>query len=132
MNEQIKVDDLKEFLESLSNNGYGNMPIFIGSYPLLGDTVNINFMKNEMRINNTYYDEQMVKAMQKLRETITNACTQYINECYKAGKIDDPRGLFDILKNHAETRPTMCDTSDILTWLEEERNYILDSDKKED
>lgn len=42
------------------------------------------------------------------------------------------KGLFDILKKHAETRPTMCDTSDILTWLEEERNYILDSDKKED
>ena len=96
MNEQIKVDDLKEFLESLSNNGYGNMPIFIGSYPLLGDTVNINFMTNEMRFINTYYDEQMVKAMRKLRETITNACTQYINECYKAGEIDDPRGLFDI------------------------------------
>lgn len=108
MNEQIKVDDLKEFLESLSNNGYGNMPIFIGSYPLLGDTVHINYMTNEMRFVNTYYDEQMVKAMR------------------------NPRGLFDILKKHAETRPTMCDTSDILTWLEEERNYILDSDKKED
>ena len=132
MNEQIKVDDLKEFLESLSNNGYGNMPIFIGNYPLLGDAVNINYMTNEMRFVNRYYDEQMVKAMRKLRETITNACAQYINECYKAGEIDDPRGLFDILKNHAETRPTMCDTSDILTWLEEERNYILDSDKKED
>ena len=108
------------------------MPIFIGSYPLLGDTVHINYMTNEMRFVNTYYDEQMVKAMRKLRETITNACTQYIKECYKAGKIDDPRGLFDILKKHAETRPTMCDTSDILTWLEEERNYILDSDKKDD
>lgn len=132
MREQVKVDDLRIFLESLSKNGHGDMPIFIGSYPLLGDTVNIDFMKNEMRINNTYYDEQMVEAMRKMRETITNACAQYINECYKAGEIDDPRGLFDILKNHAETRPTMCDTSDILTWLEEERNYILDSDKKED
>ena len=72
MCEQIKVDDLKEFLESLSNNGYGNMPVFIGSYPLLGDTVNIIFMTNEKRFINTYYDEQMVKAMRKLRETIMN------------------------------------------------------------
>lgn len=89
MCEQVKVDDLRIFLESLSMNGHGDMPIFIGSYPLLGDTVNINFMENEMRINNTYYDKKMAEAAQKMRETITNACTQYINDCYKAGKKED-------------------------------------------
>ena len=28
--------------------------------------------------------------------------------------------LFDILKMHAATRPTHCDTTDIVTWLDEE------------
>lgn len=89
MCEQVKVDDLRILLESLSKNGNGDMSIFIGNYPLLGDAVNIDFMKNEMRINNTYYDEQMVEAMRKMRETITNACTQYIKDCYKAGEKEE-------------------------------------------
>lgn len=87
MNNQMTVDKLLERLSNLSQNGYGNMPIFLGEkYPLLEDSITISPYENKMWIRNTYYDEKMTEAMRKAVDGLDTICRTYISDCYAAGR----------------------------------------------
>ena len=80
------VDRLKMILDSLSDNGYGNMTIILGKdVPITRDAVSINYYENKLLIRNTYYDRQLTEAADELKNTIEEAARRYVRECYYAG-----------------------------------------------
>ena len=87
MNNQMTVDKLLERLSNLSQNGYGNMSIFLGEkYPLLEDSITISPYENKMWIRNTYYDEKMTEAIRKAVYGLDAIYRTYITDCYAAGR----------------------------------------------
>ena len=65
------VDEFKKILDSLSDQGFGSMPILLGtSAPLLEDSICINYLENKLRILNLYYDKQLVDAVRKLKTVL--------------------------------------------------------------
>ena len=83
--EKLTVDSFKKILDELSVHGYGDMSIVLGTdTPLLRDSININYMTNDLLIRNTYYDEKLVDAAKKLKDTIDESIKQYLAECYRA------------------------------------------------
>ena len=65
------VDDFKKILDSLSVQGFGSMPILLGtSAPLLEDSICINYLENKLLIRNLYYDKQLVDAVRKLKTVL--------------------------------------------------------------
>ena len=84
--EKLTVDSFKKILDELSVHGYGDMSIVLGTdTPLLRDSININYMTNDLLIRNTYYDEKLVDAAKKLKDTIDESIKQYLAECCHAG-----------------------------------------------
>ena len=84
--ESLTVDTFKKILDKLSEHGYGDMPIVLGTdTPLLKDSIGINFMTNELLIRNTYYDKKLVDAAKELKDNIDASVKQYLAECYHAG-----------------------------------------------
>lgn len=80
------VDTFKRILDELSKFGYGNMPIFLGNdTPLLNDSIGINYVCNKLLIRNTYYDKKLVDAAEKLKRSIDESITRYIDDCHYAG-----------------------------------------------
>ena len=84
----IKVNDLKELLENLSDNGYDDMPIYLGDKtPLLKDAVCIDFSCNTgLHFKNTYYNKELVESANELKNTLDKAVKRYISRCYHAGR----------------------------------------------
>lgn len=86
MDKQITVDELLKRLSIFSQNGYGDMPIFLGEeYPLLEDSITISPYENKLKIRNSYYNEKMVKALKKAASGLENVYRTYISDCYAAG-----------------------------------------------
>lgn len=82
----MTVDKLLEILSNFSQNGYGNMPIFLGEqYPLLEDSVIFSPYENKLYFRNTYYDEKMTEAMRKAIDGLNTVCRTYVSDCYAAG-----------------------------------------------
>ena len=80
------VDKFKKILDSLSDHGFGSMPILLGtSAPLLEDSICIDYLENKLLIRNLYYDKQLVDAAEKLKDSINKDIKQYLAECYHAG-----------------------------------------------
>lgn len=80
------VDTLKKILDSLHDNGYGDMPILLGkNTPLLKDSICISYCDNELLIRNSYYDTQLKNAATKLKTNIDLAIKNYLYDCYDAG-----------------------------------------------
>lgn len=80
------VDTLKKILDSLHDNGYGDMPILLGkNTPLLKDSICISCYDNELLIRNSYYDTQLQNAATKLKVSIDIAIKDYLHDCYDAG-----------------------------------------------
>lgn len=87
MDNQITVSQLLNMLDELSQNGFGDMPIFLGeNYPLKDDSITINLHENKLQIRNTYYDEKMTKAIRKAIYGMEDVHRAYIADCYKAGR----------------------------------------------
>lgn len=87
MNNQMTVDQLLKRLNTLSQNGYGDMFIFLGKeYPLSEDSITISPYENKLWIRNTYYDEKMTEAMRKAVDNLDTICRTYISDCYAAGR----------------------------------------------
>jgi len=87
MSKQITVNQLLNKLNTLSQSGYGDMPIFLGEkYPLLEDSISVNPCENKLHIRNTYYDEKMAEAMRKAINGMEDVHRTYIADCYKAGR----------------------------------------------
>lgn len=87
MDNQITVIQLLNILDELSQNGLGDMPIFLGeNYPLKDDSITINLNENKLQIRNTYYDEKMTKAIRKAINGLESVHRTYIADCYKAGR----------------------------------------------
>ena len=87
------VDTLKKILDSLHDGGYGDMPILLGNdTPLLRDSININYMTNDLLIRNTYYDKKLVDAAEELRVNIDVSIKHYLAECYRANMIIKEEG----------------------------------------
>ena len=81
------VDEFKKILDSLSDGGFGNMPILLGTEtPLLEDSIYINYLENKMLIRNSYYDKQLVDAAEKLKDSISKDIKTYYSDCYCAGR----------------------------------------------
>jgi hypothetical protein len=87
MDNQITVSQLLNMLDELSQNGFGDMPIFLGeNYPLKDDSITINLHGNKLQIRNTYYDEKMTKAIRKAINGLESVHRTYIADCYAAGR----------------------------------------------
>lgn len=87
MSKQITVNQLLNKLNTLSQSGYGDMPIFLGEkYPLLEDSISVNPRENKLQIRNTYYDEKMTEAIRKAVYGLDSVCRTYITDCYAAGE----------------------------------------------
>lgn len=87
MDNQITVSQLLNMLDELSQNGFGDMPIFLGeNYPLKDDSITINLHENKLQIRNTYYDEKMTKAIRKAINGLESVHRTYIADCYEAGR----------------------------------------------
>lgn len=87
MSKQITVNQLLNKLNTLSQNGYGDMPIFLGEkYPLSEDSISISQCENKLRIRNTYYDEKMTEAIRKAVYGLDSIYRTYITDCYAAGR----------------------------------------------
>lgn len=87
MDNQITVSQLLNMLDELSQNGLGDMPIFLGeNYPLKDDSITINLNENKLQIRNTYYDEKMTKAIRKAINGLESVHRTYISDCYAAGR----------------------------------------------
>lgn len=86
--DQCTVKDLKELLNELSNNGYDNMPIFLGNKtPLLNDAICISYAFDVgVYFKNTHYDKELVNAADQLKNEIDVAVKKYITHCYYAGR----------------------------------------------
>ena len=82
--DQCTVKDLKELLNELSNNGYDNMPIFLGNKtPLLNDAICISYAFDVgVYFKNTHYDKELVNAADQLKNEIDVAVKKYIAHCY--------------------------------------------------
>ena len=84
--DSLTVDTFKKILDKLSDHGYGDMSILLGSdTPLLKDSISINYMKNELLICNTYFDKKLVDAAEELKDNINESIKHYIAECYHSG-----------------------------------------------
>ena len=82
LKDQLTVDKLKNYLENISVNGYGDMPIFLGEKtPLLENALGINFLEKKVLIRNRYYDRAIADNATKLKETIGKAISDYILNC---------------------------------------------------
>lgn len=87
MDNQITVSRLLNMLDELSQNGFGEMLIFLGeNYPLQEDSISINLHENKLQIRNTYYDEKMTEAIRKAIYGMEDVHRAYIADCYKAGR----------------------------------------------
>lgn len=87
MDNQITVSRLLNMLDELSQNGFEDMPIFLGeNYPLQEDSISINLHGNKLQIRNTYYDEKMTEAIRKAIYGMEDVHRAYIADCYKAGR----------------------------------------------
>ena len=87
MDNPITVSQLVDILDDLSQNGFGDMPVFLGKkYPLLEDSINVNLHENKLQIKNTYYDEKMEEAIKKAINGMKDIYRAYITDCYKAGR----------------------------------------------
>lgn len=87
MDNQITVSQLVDILDDLSQNGFGDMPVFLGEkYPLLEDSISFNPHENKLQIKNTYYDEKMEEAIKKAINGMEDIYRAYIIDCYKAGR----------------------------------------------
>ena len=83
--EILTVDSFKKFLDELSDHGYGDMSIVLGTdTPLLKDSIGINYMTNKLLIRNTYYDKKLTNAAKELKNNIDESIKQYLAECYRA------------------------------------------------
>ena len=83
--EILTVDSFKKILDELSDHGYGDMPILLGTdTPLLKNSIGINFMTNKLLIRNTYYDKKLVDAAEELKDNIDESIEHYLVECYNA------------------------------------------------
>lgn len=81
------VDEFKKILVSLSDGGFGNMPILLGTNtPLLEDSISINYLENKLLIRNSYYDKQLADAAEKLKDSISKDIKTYYADCYCAGR----------------------------------------------
>lgn len=84
--ERLTVGTFKKILDELSDHGYGEMSILLGSdTPLSQDSISIRYMTNDLLIRNTYYDKQLTNAAEKLKDNIDESIKQYLAECYHAG-----------------------------------------------
>lgn len=106
----IKVKDLKELLDSLSDNGYGDMPIYLGDKtPLLKDAVCIDFSCNTgLHFKNTYYNKELVDSANELKNTLDVAVKKYVSRCYNAGRNIKP--VKEITKNNSKVYLVYGDT----------------------
>lgn len=87
MRKQITVNQLLNKLNTLSQSGYGDMPIFLGEkYPLLEDSIGVNPRENKLQIRNTYYDEKMTEAIRKAVYGLDSVYRRYITDCCTAGE----------------------------------------------
>ena len=87
MDNQITVSQLVDILDDLSQNGFGDAPVFLGeNYPLLEDSISVNPRENKLQIRNTYYDEKMSEAIKKAINGMKDIHRSYISDCYKAGR----------------------------------------------
>ena len=86
--EQCTVSYLKKILDNLCNEGYGNMPIFLGEEtPLLEDSICIDYLCNKgVHIKNTYYDKKLVDNANKFKNAIETAAKKYLKDCYDVGR----------------------------------------------
>ena len=81
------VDEFKKILDSLSDHGFGSMPILLGTgTPLLEDSICVNYLENKVLIRNLYYDKQLVDAAEKLKDSISKDVKTYLADCYYAGR----------------------------------------------
>ena len=81
------VDEFKKILDSLSDGGFGNMSILLGTdTPLLEDSIHIDYLENKLLIRNLYYDKQLVDAAEKLKDSINKDIKTYLSDCYCAGR----------------------------------------------
>ena len=81
------VDEFKKILDSLSDHGFGSMPILLGTdTPLLEDSIYIDYLENKLLIRNLYYDKQLVDAAEKLKDSISKDIKTYLSDCYCAGR----------------------------------------------
>lgn len=86
--EQYTVKELKNLLDELSDSGYGDMLIFLGKKtPLLDDSVCVKHGPNAgIYIKNTYYEDELVKNADELKNAIDIAIRTYLVNCYFSGK----------------------------------------------
>lgn len=86
--EQYTVKELKNLLDELSDSGYGDMLIFLGKKtPLLDDSVCVEHGPNAgIYIKNTYYEDELVKNADELKNAIDIAIRTYLVNCYFSGK----------------------------------------------
>ena len=91
-NDQCTVKDLKKLLNRLSDCGYDNMPIYLGDKtPLLNDAICISYSFNAgVYFKNTYYDKELAKSAQELKDTVDVAIKKYLAHCYHAGRSIKP------------------------------------------
>lgn len=86
MSKQMTVDQLLEKLSNLSQNGYGDMLIFLGNkYPLLDDAMVVCAYERKLLIRNTYYDEKITEALRKASVDMKRVYRAYLSDCYEAG-----------------------------------------------
>lgn len=86
--EQYTVKELKNLLDELSDSGYGDMLIFLGKKtPLLDDSVCVKHGPNAgIYIKNTYYEDELIKNADELKNAIDIAIRTYLVNCYFSGK----------------------------------------------
>ena len=86
--EQCTVKELKNLLDELSDSGYGDMLIFLGEKtPLLDDSVCVKYGPNAgLYFKNTYYEDELVKNADELKNAIDIAIKMYLANCYFSGK----------------------------------------------
>lgn len=85
---QLTVNSLREILNEISYEGYGDMPIFLGrDTPLMDDSISYDLYDGRMMFRNTYYDEQMVDAAARFKNDIDVAIKRYILNCCEAGRL---------------------------------------------
>lgn len=87
---QCTVKELKETLDRLSELGFDNMPIYLGTNtPLLDGAIHVDYDAagaGSLYIKNTYYDTELVNSMSKAIDGINAIIENYISDCYRAGK----------------------------------------------
>lgn len=87
---QCTVKELKEIFDRLSELGFGDMPIYLGTNtPLLDGAIHVDYDAagaGSLYIKNTYYDTELVNSMSKAIDGINAVIENYISDCYRAGK----------------------------------------------